>query len=1684
MGELRASSVARVRVKDGTGQLRRVGSGYLITPAVVLTAAHVLAGTSAQDVEVVVGVGSPSQRSIPAQAIWCDDSGGSDLAVIEIRADDAPVPAPVFGRVDRGRDAVIDCVAVGFPWWKRRTGDDGLFRESVRMSGTIAALSNLDERSLEMALDHGPPDALDPGRSPWEGASGAAVFAGEVIIGVVAEHYLHEGPMSLTVRPVEAAYRVLPADRLSELCRIAGMPHDATALVDVAAAAALTTATGAGRFAGSTASLTGDYAARIDNFLAEYLGTSSSPKLFAGRDRELARLSEWLGDDRAPPYQLVVAPGGRGKSALLVHWLAEVAGRGGCDIAFVPINSRFRMSPASVVFPAIAGRLAELHGTTLPPTSGWSVEEWRGIVSKLLTGNPPHHRLLVILDGVDEAEGWEIGPDLFPLDPPRGLRVLVSARTLAGDEGPYAWLDRLGWTDARLGAPPLLLAPLDEEGVAQLVASAGVAFGAADDRREAVSHLWRLTQGDALLLSLYMARLTSSAEDALDIESLPAMPAGLDGYFDRWWEDQRRIWGQRTPLREPAVRSVLTILSCVRGPITDDELLTLEPSLDSWTLDDVLNDLRRLVTGSGKQGLALTHPELSAYFAGRLAAQERNRWEQRFCDWGRAERQALASGTGSGVHPYLLQFWTGHLAVAHDRAELMLVIWDRRWYAAQVAADPSGASFANDVRLALAENESWIAGDHGDPADGLTALVRSALVASTLSSLSANIAPQLLEALVASGQWTVAQALTAVRRNFRPDDRVGGLLAMSRLSPSPGERDRLLLEALQEMDHIESDWTVVDQLEAWAAEGPGSLVAEALAQARERLSGHALVGGLLALSRAQPGDGAIVREAFGVACTLPESSDGFWPRSVRGPALVDVLSHATGALATTVANVAIDSARRCEQHDDRSQLLGKIAARVGQPLRDELVEEALRDAQVEDWEQGPAQALASLADVIPDRLLAEAFHAGLSISWPAGRVDVLVALAPRLAGGLLAEAAAAARKFPYAWWRDEAMVPIATRYAAIGDVEQALSLVSAMEQSVHSDKAMVGIVGALADRDPATAAALTGRLAHSWSRFTAWKALLDSGASVPEACSRLVGLISDDAIRSALESGNSGVRDTVIESARRLVQSEQIASALELLEALPGRDIAGGRPRGAAYARIVDLLSGDMLAEAARRALRSLEVIGDETEQVVALSGLASHVPEPFRASVVAHSLRLARSGLTAAEKAQRFSALLPSLDDATAEPVLDGELLQILPELEDYDRLRVWNACLPRLTRASLRSVLDLVADTDMKEPVRAWLLERAAPLLEDEQTAAALEHARDWPKAAAAIVPRLPSPQQGEMLAGLLESIEALPVLDPDGQSLKAERLALVAPLLNRELIPRAVAIVNSAASSLSGESGLSEYYGALSALAPRAAECGYHELALQLCRATAEYRRGWTLAQIVPYLPEATLAEAEEIAGTVAQVWRRDLTVALARRSATPLFWEAVYAAVTPDVWAGAGDLTGSLEDLAPSITPEVVATVLSHARGHPYPSVRAFAHAYLAGFVPSADQMAMYSTAVAEAESCADGDDRASILKRIAPLLPGPLLPRLVDAISGIPQTKYLSICPRAEALAAAVPSLLQLPAEDLPGLVRRIVRLSVTRPRKELLWDLSVLGPVLENAGRGALVETVARSVMQVADHWP
>ncbi|MGW1614835.1 hypothetical protein ACWCQZ_36425 [Streptomyces sp. NPDC002285] len=173
------------------------------------------------------------------------------------------------------------------------------------------------------------------------------------------------------------------------------------------------------------------YDPRITNFLTAYLGTSRSPRPFGGRDGDLARLDDWLADDSARPYLLLCAAGGRGKSALLVHWARRLLAREETDVVFVPVSIRYRTNLPNVFFPALAARLATVHGEDPPAGADRSPDVWEGVVADYMARVPPKGKLVVVLDGLDEAADWELGPHVLPADPLPGLRVVVSARTTA-----------------------------------------------------------------------------------------------------------------------------------------------------------------------------------------------------------------------------------------------------------------------------------------------------------------------------------------------------------------------------------------------------------------------------------------------------------------------------------------------------------------------------------------------------------------------------------------------------------------------------------------------------------------------------------------------------------------------------------------------------------------------------------------------------------------------------------------------------------------------------------------------------------------------------------------------------------------------------------------------------------------------------------------------------------------------------------------------------------------------------------------------------------------------------------------------------------------------------------------------------------------------------------------------------
>ena len=217
-----------------------------------------------------------------------------------------------------------------------------------------------------------------------------------------------------------------------------------------------------------------------------------------------------------------------------------------------------------------------------------------------------------------------------------------------------------------------------------------------------VAELTRLSEGDPPLVSLYVDALRGSIERAPFVapEQLVSIGAGLDGYFEAWWQDQRKQWGSRSPLREEGVQAVLNLRRAL-GPLQKQDLLELASAeLNRWSLEDVLERLSRFVIGDGeRQGFVFAHPRLAQYSQTRLNPGELQQWNDRFATYGRQVVAGLRSGSIEPIAAprYIVQNHVAHLtragAPAGDYYELLHESWVRAWQ----HHDGSFSGFLQDV---------------------------------------------------------------------------------------------------------------------------------------------------------------------------------------------------------------------------------------------------------------------------------------------------------------------------------------------------------------------------------------------------------------------------------------------------------------------------------------------------------------------------------------------------------------------------------------------------------------------------------------------------------------------------------------------------------------------------------------------------------------------------------------------------------------------------------------------------------------------------------------------------------------------------------------------------------------------------------------------------------------------------
>lgn len=433
----------------------------------MLTAGHLLRERSDAVVVVPGGLGE-----VTCHAVWAGEREHSDAVLLLA---DTPLVAnesadgfdPRLGRID-GLAPVVDCYAIGFPRVQRY---DGEHLDSEQFVGTIKPGSQSIRGNYVIDSVHTPPAALKDGGSPWAGMSGAPLFSGQHLIGMVVVDAAGWQHSRLTAVPI---HRLLSDSAFSNIYRLHNGPV---------------------RF--STLRRAPDGPAEFEQRYRSYIADVHGELSIFGLNFSLPENAQWPLDSAYISLELVrreeewVEPGhrdpvggdlgspamderarvevalhgrrrvllrglaGSGKTTLM-QWLAVNAARDSFDDRLTHLRGRvpfmlpMRTLVRSASLPAV-GDLITAAGHPLTPPEGWVdavLNEGRG---------------LLLVDGVDEmpqedrarTRDWLV--KLITAYPDNV--VVVTTRPTAVDEG---WLDRKGFTEFQL-------LPMNERDVAEFV---------------------------------------------------------------------------------------------------------------------------------------------------------------------------------------------------------------------------------------------------------------------------------------------------------------------------------------------------------------------------------------------------------------------------------------------------------------------------------------------------------------------------------------------------------------------------------------------------------------------------------------------------------------------------------------------------------------------------------------------------------------------------------------------------------------------------------------------------------------------------------------------------------------------------------------------------------------------------------------------------------------------------------------------------------------------------------------------------------------------------------------------------------------------------------------------------------------------------------------------------------------
>lgn len=296
-----------IRVVTKQPGVYRVGSGYAITPELLLTARHVWHGQSG------AAPGKMAEARFLRESTWLpvtrdwSSTPGLDACLLRL-PDSRPRHNPLrWGHFDRTEPVAWQ--SLGYPGAAVVHDADeptALRRDTAELRGMLSAGGAYHQDLLELTMAGAAPQA-----QLWSGLSGAPVFAQRHLIGMIRAAPSGFGGARLWATPVrrlledrgfadatsEPAVHLVPVSILSDQVVTGRMPRSPSNLLHA-------------RY-------------RVVPFFEEV------------RSAELNALREWLEQPDVPSIRLVTGPGGTGKTRLFIEWCRQLRQRG-WDAGFLP----------------------------------------------------------------------------------------------------------------------------------------------------------------------------------------------------------------------------------------------------------------------------------------------------------------------------------------------------------------------------------------------------------------------------------------------------------------------------------------------------------------------------------------------------------------------------------------------------------------------------------------------------------------------------------------------------------------------------------------------------------------------------------------------------------------------------------------------------------------------------------------------------------------------------------------------------------------------------------------------------------------------------------------------------------------------------------------------------------------------------------------------------------------------------------------------------------------------------------------------------------------------------------------------------------------------------------------------------------------------------------------------------